>query len=123
MNEYVLSLMTFGVPMPETMKGRTDHDAAWEARGWVRAFIGRNPEAYIGETFRLDEIGSDGVIDESTFVAQCTIQAGPGGIAPKWSSLRRRRAAADMDVGDPHDGDRPAQSPRGTVRKKASGKN
>lgn len=121
MTDYILSLVSFGVPMPEKMQGKTDHDAAWESRGWVRAFIGRNPEAYIGETFRLDEIGSDGVIDEDTLVTRCIIQVGPDGVIPDWSPLRRRRAKADMKVGDPHDEDRPPPSPLGPVRKKAAG--
>lgn len=112
MTKYVLSLMSFGIPMPQPLEAPTDHDVVWLAKGFVAGFICRNEQDYIGSKWRLDADEGSGRFDDATIVAECVVEERDGTVGQQWQVVQRRwlRKGIDMNVGDPHDEDRPAEA-------------
>lgn len=124
MTKYVLSLVSFGVPMPQPLEAPADHDAVWLAKGFVAGFIGRNEQDYIGSKWRLDADEGSGRFDDATMVGECVVEERDGTVGQQWQVVRRRwlRKGTDMNVGDPHDDPEPRKPSDevGRVRKRAS---
>jgi len=124
MTKYVLSLVSFGVPMRQPLEAPADHDAVWLAKGFVAGFIGRNEQDYIGSNWRLDADEGSGRFDDTTMVGECVVEERDGTVGQQWQVVRRRwlRNGTDMNVGDPHDDPEPRQpsDAAGRVRKRAS---
>jgi hypothetical protein len=108
MTQYVLSLLSFGIPMPQPLEAPTDNDAVWLAKGFVAGFISRNEHDYIGSKWRLDADEGSGRFDDTTMVGACVVEERDGMVGQQWQVVRRRwpSKGIDMNVGDPHDEDR-----------------
>lgn len=50
MTKYTLSVVTFGIPMPQPFSAPSDHDAVWWAKGFIAGYIGRDPSS--GQSWR-----------------------------------------------------------------------
>ncbi|CAN7415888.1 hypothetical protein [Brevundimonas sp. LjRoot202] len=125
MKQYVLSIITFGVPMPQPFAAPSDHDALWFARGFIEGSIGRDRAAYLGSEWRLDATPENGVFDDASEFGRCVIEEVDGVIGQSWKTRRRSPSGPDMNVDDPHDAPRPPRpggpTPSGKIRKKAAG--
>lgn len=126
MKQYVLSLLTFGVPMPQLLEAPADDYAVWLAKGFVAGFIVRNDQDYVGSKWRLDADEGSGTFDDTTMVGECVVEERDGTVGQQWQVVRRRwlRKGTDMNVGDPHDEDRPTRcerpaAPEGRLRKRS----